>query len=1133
MPVIYDNKEYILTKGLNEALESSKRADFCVGYFNLRGWKEVSESVDTLTGEMVIEGQSEHTRYCRLLVGMQKAPQEILRQYYTLDDDYQIDQGEAAKLKKQVSEEFRDQLTIGSPTAADEITLRKLSRQMKMGKVIVKLHLRYQLHAKLYLVYHGGPSHLKTEGYVGSSNLTFAGLVKQGELNVDVLEQDAAAKLAIWFAERWNDRWCFDITKELIEIIDTSWARESLVPPYHIYLKMAYHLSREARAGINEFKLPKIFREELLDFQQKAVLVAAHHLNKRGGVIIGDVVGLGKTITAIALAKLFEEDFFFETLIICPKNLIKMWQGYCDKYRLVSKVLSQSMVQIGLPELRRYRLVIIDESHNLRNDEGSRYRAIKAYLESNESKVILLTATPYNKNYLDLSNQLRLFIPDDKDLGISPEQYISQLGGQAYFHSVHTDTFIRSIKAFEKSAYADDWRELMRLYLVRRTRSFIKNNYAKTDMASGRKYLVFNDGTRSYFPDRLPKKVEYEFNMRDPGDIYARLYSEDVVNMINSLNLPRYGLQQYLDEKSSLKPSKEESRVFQNMSRAGRRLMGFCRTNLFKRLESSGYAFLLSLSRHVLRNYIFIYALDNKLPIPIGRNRTQNLDDFLEDDDFDNDAGEGDGSPIETFKFLLEEKAYLERGEEVYKLFSGENYRKRFDWIRSEFFTNTLRGHLYNDSRLILNILKTGKDWVASSDRQINALYKLLNDTHKNEKVLVFTQFSDTARYLEKELRKFGVSNLESVSGSDENPTEKAFRFSPRSNASSEIGKTFGKDTNTIRVLISTDVLSEGQNLQDCHIIVNYDLPWAIIRLIQRAGRIDRIGQQSPEILCYSFLPEDGIERIISLRSRLSKRIEENASVVGSDETFFDGDPVNLADLYNEKAGIMDGETGDDDVDLASQAFQIWKNALDKDPGLKKTIEDLPNSIFSTKAVPPVSEESEGVIVYVRTAYDTDVLSWIDTGGNIITQSQLAILKSAFCTEKAEALDRLENHHALVEKSVDLIRDEEKKQGGSLGRPSGIKYQVYMRLERYCGEYERTLLVSDSLKKSMDDIFKGSLTENAKDTLSRQLKAGAGDEQIADLVISLRDEGKLVIPGGQAEIDHIPQIICSLGLRKL
>ncbi len=296
-----------------------------------------------------------------------------------------------------------------------------------------------------------------------------------------------------------------------------------------------------------------------------------------------------------------------------------MWEGYVHKYQLHAKVISQSMVQRLLPTLRRYRVVIIDESHNLRNDEGGRYRAIKAYLEENESKVILLTATPYNKSYKDLSNQLRLFIADDADLGISPERYIESIGGQVHFQAKHTETFVRSIKAFERSDFADDWRELMRLYLVRRTRSFIKNNYASTDPESGRKFLTFADGTRSYFPDRIPKKVEYEFNPDDRKDQYARLYSDKVVDSINSLTLPRYGLGNYISDKPARQPNKEEDIVIANLSRAGKRLMGFCRTNLFKRLESSGYAFLLSLSRHILRNFVFIYALENRLALPLGK----------------------------------------------------------------------------------------------------------------------------------------------------------------------------------------------------------------------------------------------------------------------------------------------------------------------------------------------------------------------------------------------------------------------------------------------------------------------------------------------------------------------------------
>ena len=520
--------------------------------------------------------------------------------------------------------------------------------------------------------------------------------------------------------------------------------------------------------------------------------------------MIGDVVGLGKTITAAALAKMFEEDFFLETLIICPKNIVDMWEGYVHKYKLHAKVISQSMVQRQLPNLRRYRLVIIDESHNLRNNEGSRYRSIKSYLEENESKVILLSATPYNKSYVDLSNQLRLFLPDDKDLGISPERYIESIGGQVHFTAEHTETFIRSIKAFEKSHFSDDWRELMRLYLVRRTRSFIKNNYAGTDNTDGRKYLTFSDGTKSYFPDRIPKKVEYPFNARDKKDQYARLYSNAIVDTINGLDLPRYGLGNYINPIATIKPDKEEELTIANLSRAGKRLMGFCRTNLFKRLESSGYSFLLSLSRHILRNFVFVYATENNLPVPIGKNIVENLDDFIEDNDTDADGEDN------SISFILNEEEYLKRAKQVYELFAGK-YRNRFEWIRSNLFIVDLKKSLINDGREIIKILSVAKDWNPDEDRQLNALFKLINDTHKKEKVLVFTQFADTAWYLCDQLKKRGVESIELVTGDCDNPTDYAYRFSPVSNEKPEL-KNAEKE---LRVLITTDVLSEGQNLQD------------------------------------------------------------------------------------------------------------------------------------------------------------------------------------------------------------------------------------------------------------------------------------------------------------------------------
>ena len=440
MPRIFDNlsPSTKLAPALQETLSISDRADFCVGYFNLRGWGELAPYVDRWNPE---DGP------CRILIGMQRLPSVELKETLTLrDSPPRMDNATAHRLRVELADQLRQQLAYGLPTNADEAALHRLIEQLKVKRVIVKLFLRHPLHAKLYLLFRDDPNNPIT-GYLGSSNLTFAGLSQQGELNVDVLDHDATKKLQQWFEDRWNDRFCVDITDELLQIIQESWARQDLVPPYHVYLKMAYHLSNEARAGVEEFKIPSIFGNRLFEFQTAAVKIAAHHLNRRNGVLIGDVVGLGKTLIATAVARIFEDDLGTQTLIICPKNLVRMWEEYRDDYGLRARVLSISRVLSELPNLRRYHQVIIDESHNLRNREGKRYRAIHEYISENESRCILLSATPYNKTYHDLSNQLRLFISEEQDLGIRPEQMLRNMGEMEFRRQHQANP--RSLAAFE------------------------------------------------------------------------------------------------------------------------------------------------------------------------------------------------------------------------------------------------------------------------------------------------------------------------------------------------------------------------------------------------------------------------------------------------------------------------------------------------------------------------------------------------------------------------------------------------------------------------------------------------------------------------------------------------------------
>ena len=1124
MARIFDNIKLSLLPTLRDTLAVSRRADFCIGYLNLRGWQAVDDLIerwDPASGQM-----------CRVLVGMQRPPHDEIRDLYRLaNDEGLIDNATASRLKAQFAAHLREQITLGIPTGQDEAGLRRLARQLRAGQVVVKLFLPYPLHAKLYLLFRDDVNNPIT-GFVGSSNLTLCGLSKQGELNVDVLDHLGTQELSKWFDARWGERWALDVSADLAAIIESSWAREAAIPPFHIYLNIAYHLSTEARAGLTQFRLPARFEQELFEFQKSAVKIAARHLHRRGGVMVGDVVGLGKTMMATALARMFEDDLGFETLIICPKNLEPMWERYRTEYGLRGMVLPVSQVTRKLPNLKRYRLVLIDESHNLRNREGRRYKAIADYIKSCDAKVILLTATPYNKTKHDLSAQLRLFIDEKANIGIRPEHHMRRHGiSEAEFERRH-QCRVHSILAIEKSDEFDDWRELIRLYMVRRTRSFILQHYTQADR-QGRRFIAGQDGEKRYFPTRIPRSVTFAVDESDPADRYARLYSSDVVDDINALRVPRYGLGLYIDPQEEKHASAAERKLIDNLGRAGKRLMGFCRTNLFKRLESNGSSFLQSIDRHILRNQVYLYAIENGLDLPVGVLDAGLLDIDRVDEDADGLEGEVDDlldGLIDAVPDADGLQGGMARAKAVYEQYDRD-YKKRFKWIRPTLFTFDLADHLTHDTQALTSLLASQGPWAADQDHKWQALRHLLTQTHGKDKVLVFTQFADTARYLAREARKAGISHVELATGASADPYSLACRFSPRSNH-----KTVAK-ADEVRVLICTDVLSEGQNLQDASVVVNFDLPWAIIRLIQRAGRVDRIGQRAEEIHCYSFLPADGVEQLIQLRARIRQRLQENAEVVGTDEAFFeDDDASTIRNLYTEKPGVLDD--GDDEVDLASYAWQIWKQATQDNPDLARAVEALPPVVYSAKAFqldearfPLLGPDAArgGALVYVKSPEGNDHLAWVGANGQSVTESQFTVLRAAECEPDTPAVPRLDQHHDLVATGLQLAVSQDKAVGGGLGRPSSPRRRAYERLKAWATEQMHTLFRDEELERALDDIYQRPLLETAADVLNRLMRSGVNDTELAEAVKSLREEGRLTYAEDDVALRE-PRVVCSMGL---
>ena len=1124
MSRIFDNIQQDLLGALRSSLSVSKRADFCVGYLNLRGWQAVDD--------LVQPWNPQNGQVCRVLVGMQRPPHDEIRALYSqTPDEGLIDNATASRLKMQFASHLREQITLGIPTGQDEAGLRRLARQLRSGQVIVKLFLPYPLHAKLYLLFRDDVNNPIT-GFVGSSNLTLAGLSKHGELNVDVLDHLGTQHLSKWFDARWADRWALDVSADLATIIENSWAREEAISPYHIYLNIAYHLSTEARAGLSQFRLPARFEQELFEFQKSAVKIAARHLHRRGGVMIGDVVGLGKTMMATALARMFEDDLGYETLIICPKNLEPMWEHYRTEYGLRGMVLPVSQVTKKLPNLKRYRLVLIDESHNLRNREGRRYKAIAEYIKSCDAKVILLTATPYNKTKHDLSAQLRLFIDEKANIGIRPERHMRKYGISEAEFERKNQCRVHSILAIEKSDEFDDWRELIRLYMVRRTRSFILQHYTEADK-HGRRFISGKDGEKRYFPVRKPLSVTFAVDESDTADRYARLYSREVVDQINALHVPRYGLGLYLNPQEEKQATPSERKILENLGRAGKRLMGFCRTNLFKRLESNGFSFLQSIDRHVLRNQVYLYAIENGLDLPLGVLDAGLLDIERVDEDAEGLEGDTEDLLDGLFDAVTDEDGVpsdMARAKAVYEQYVRD-YKKRFKWIRPTLFKAKLAEDLAHDTQRLTELLNSQGPWDADRDHKWQALHKLLTQTHGKDKVLIFTQFADTARYLAREARKAGISHVALATGASADPYDIACRFSPKSN-----NKSVSK-ADEVRVLICTDVLSEGQNLQDSNVVVNFDLPWAIIRLIQRAGRVDRIGQRAEEIHCYSFLPADGVEQLIQLRSRIRQRLKENAEVVGTDEAFFeDDDAATIRDLYTEKQGVLDD--GDDEVDLASYAWQIWKQATQDNADLARAVEALPPVVYSAKGFaldesrfPLLGADAAkgGALVYVKSPEGNDHLAWVGANGKTVTESQFTVLRAAECEPATPAVQRLPQHHDLVATGLQLAVSQDKAVGGGLGRPSSPRRRTYERLKACATEQMQTLFRDEELERALDDMYQRPLLETAADLLNRLMRSGVNDAELTEAVKSLREEGRLTYAEDDAALRE-PRVVCSMGL---
>ena len=792
---------------------------------------------------------------------------------------------------------------------------------------------------------------------------------------VNCMEASFAQQYMQLFEQLWNNHEKMqDVTDAVIENISTAYAENS---PEFIYFMTLYHVFSEFLDDISEdvlpneatgFKQSKIW-SMLYDFQRDAVLAIINKLEKYNGCILADSVGLGKTFTALAVVKYYENRNK-SVLVLCPKKLAENWNTYKDNYvnnpiaadRLNYDVLFHTDLSrnggmsngLDLSRLNweNYDLIVIDESHNFRNGIGThsntqenRYQKLmeKVIRAGVKTKVLMLSATPVNNRFVDLKNQLAIAYEGDSE----------SLDERLNTTKSLEDIFKQAQKAFNAWSKLDqeqrttdallrtldfDFFELLDSVTIARSRKHIEKYYDTNEIGK--------------FPERL-KPISFRPNLTDLGN--AINYNE-IYDQLMQLSLCVYTPSNYIFPSKLQKYKELTHNKGENLTQTGRergiqRLMSI---NLLKRLESSVNSFQLTLTR--------IKELINDTIEAINRFEKYGSADISM---YEASRDDWDIDDENTEFFTVGKKVKIELADMEWK-----------SW----------RKELQQDADVLELLTLMVADITPEHDTKLQELLRLLDEkitnpiNPNNKKVLIFSAFSDTAEYLYDHVSKYmkdkyGLNTAVITGTIDGRTTIKEFQatlnnvltcFSP---VSKDRDVLMPNSRNEIDILIATDCISEGQNLQDCDYLVNYDIHWNPVRIIQRFGRIDRIGSQNKVIQLVNFWPDLTLDEYINLKSRVETRMKITIMTSTGDDDLINpeeqGDleyrKAQLKRLQEEVVDIEDMSDGISIMDLGLNEFRL--DLLD----YMKRNGDMDKKPRGLHAVVPATEElPEGVIFVLK-----------------------------------------------------------------------------------------------------------------------------------------------------------------------
>ena len=887
---VIDNKKVILKDELFKILPKTGNASIAVGYFFISGLSAIIKPIQNVDKIRLLISNTTDKNTAEALIEGFHSIREVCTE---VDKKNFVNEDRKTKVKEDVKSNITQSLERMEQTTDDKTVVEILIKMMKSNQIEVRVYPKEKLHAKAYIFQPKETGFSQGTAIVGSSNLSLAGISQNSELNLRTSNSTELKQLLEWFDDLWKDG--LEFTEDFDVILGKSWAGKTY-SPYELFLKATYLEYKDKLEGQHEIDpiwgttFPKLF-----PFQENAVQQGLTMFELYGGVIIGDVVGLGKTYVGTALLKYLQLQEY-RPLIICPPTLEPMWQRFCADYEVDAKILSRGKLSQDSFELYQdylYKdrdLVLLDESHHFRNHTSRQYENLQQFMQARDAKAILLTATPFSNTATDIKNQIMLFHQ-------SPKTFIPPA------NETDLDRYFIQVKNNEA-----DLVDLLRNIMIRRTRRYVLNQWGKED-ESGRKYLQVGSENK-YFPKRKMQTERYDINK-----VYQKKY-EKIVGLIDTENLTfaRYSVGIYVKEKY------KDVEVYKDLGIAGTKLVGLIRTLLLKRMESSLEAFKQSIRNYINSHKVFIKLLEEGI-IPIGDVSYKAMYDIAQSDpDSINDP-----ETIDEFR-----KKIQEAGETKYKFEAFDTEKLILD-VQNDIETfETIDGLIH---RLT---------W--KTDDKLKRLQKLLENDYAGKKVLVFSEFATTTQYLNDYVKWKGIKEQIDSTG---NASQCARKFDPDNNPSNEQRP---KKSEEISLLIATDVLAEGVNLQAGEVVINYDFHWNPTRLIQRAGRIDRIGSKNEFITVHNFLLDPKMEEDLHLEYSVDNKIDNIQKIIGEDYKILKEDErVNTTDhyaIYRGDESILDRE---DENPLEPSKFEkILRDIQVKNPELWEDFKKIPDGIRSS-----------------------------------------------------------------------------------------------------------------------------------------------------------------------------------------